>query len=69
MGEEQKRKLEKDAKATKENKASLERELAKVNAKNAELQNQLQGTQDDLQTVQINYATLSGKVMGLEKQL
>ena len=35
----------------------------------AELQTQLQGSQEDLQTIQHNYVALSGKVMGLEKQV
>ena len=36
---------------------------------NMKLQTQLHGSQEDLQTVQRNYATLSGKAMGLEKQV
>ena len=48
-------------------KATLEEELTKIKAENLELKNQLQENQEDLQTVQRNYATMSGTVMGLEK--
>ena len=68
-GEKKRRKLEEKAKAAMEDEASLENEIARAKIENTELQAQLQGTQDDLQTVQRNYATLSGKVMGLEKQI
>ena len=44
-------------------------ELAKAKDENTELWIQLQGSQDDLQTVERNSATLSGQVMSLEKQL
>ena len=47
---------------------TLEVELAKLKVESTELQAQLQRSQEDLQTIQHNYVTLSGKVMGLEKQ-
>ena len=68
-GEEQRRKLYAEGKAVREDKDSLENEPAKMKAENSKLQTQLQGSQGDLHTVQSqrNYATLSGKVMGLEQ--
>ena len=47
----------------------LEEELTKIKVKNAELQQHLQGSQEHLQIIQRNYATMSGKVMGLEKEV
>ena len=47
----------------------MERELTKAKAENTELWTQLQEFQNDLQTLQRNYATLSGQVMSLWKQL
>ena len=47
----------------------MERELAKAKVENTELWTQLQEFQNDLQTVQRNYATLTGQVMSLWKQL
>ena len=44
-------------------KATLEEELTKVKAENTELQTLLHGSQEDLQTIQCNYATVCGKVM------
>ena len=66
--EELRKKLVKEAKAASGAKATLEEELAKTKAENMELQNQLHESRDDLQTVQRNYATMCGKVMGLEKK-
>ena len=40
-----------------------------MKAENAELQQQPQGSQNDLQTVQHNYATVCGKVIILEKDI
>ena len=51
-------KLAKEAKVADRVKATLEEKLAKLNAENAELQNQLQGSQENLQTIQHNYATV-----------
>ena len=50
-------------------KVSLEEEPMKTKAKNTELQSELQSNQEDLQTIQRNYAMMSGKVMGLEKDV
>ena len=50
-------------------KAILEEKLAKLKTKNAKLQNQLQGSQEDLPIAQHNYTTISSKVMGLKKQV
>ena len=61
--------MAKEVKATNGAKADLEDELTKVKAENAKLQNQVQGSQEDLQTVQRNYAIMSGKAMGLEKEI
>ena len=47
----------------------MESKLVEAQAENTELRTQLQESQDDLQIVQRNYATLSGQVMSLEKQL
>ena len=63
------KKLTEEVEAANEAKATLEDELAKLKTKNMELQNQLQGSQEDHQTFQLNYANVCGKVMGLEKQV
>ena len=59
-----------EAKVTleKEN-TKLKAEKAKLKVEKAELQQKLQESQDDLQIIQRNYATISGKVMGLEKEV
>ena len=62
-------KLGEEAKVASGAKATLENGLTKLKVENTELQSQLQGSQEDLQTVQCNYATLSGKVIGVEKQV
>ena len=67
--EELRKKLAEEVKVVGGAKATLEEKLAKIKAKNTELQNQLQGNQEDLQTVQRNYTTMCGKVIGLEKEV
>ena len=67
--EELRKKMSKKVKATSGAKATLEKELAKIKAENVELQSQLQGNQEDLQTIQCNYANVWGKVMGLKKKV
>ena len=58
-----------EAKVANGAKATLKEELAKMKVENTELQNQVQGSQEDLQTIQHNYATISSKVMGLEMKI
>ena len=69
MSKELRRKLGKEVKVISGAKAALEDELTKLKTENGKLQTQMQGSQEDLLTVQCNYTALSGKVMGLEKQV
>ena len=50
-------------------KVSVESKLAKAKAENMVLQTHLRESQNDLQIVKRNYATLSGQVMSIEKKL
>ena len=59
MGEELRKKLAEEVKE----------EATKIKAEKVEVQSQLHGSQEDIQTVQHSYATMSGKVMGLEKEV
>ena len=69
ISKELRRKLGKEVKVISGAKAALEDELTKLKTENGKLQTQMQGSQEDLLTVQCNYTALSGKVMGLEKQV
>ena len=59
--------LVEEAKVASEAKVTLEEDNAKLKAEKAKFQQLLQESQDDLQTLQCIYATMSGKVIGLEE--
>ena len=63
------KKLDVQVKFAKEVKVSVESKLAKAKAENMVLQTHLRESQNDLQIVKRNYATLSGQVMSIEKKL